>query len=538
MESTIDLHQKVCQQDPDWYQEYVLDILGEEFCSQQWAVDTTMKASSSSPPPTTTTTTATTLSSTDQQQSSTTTTTKIGNNNTINIPDEKLSSNKNKNNNNNKMSSTTVSTTSSPVVAIPNTVEWKLAVEKGSVDQKRNSTMDDNNDHQISSTIELLSDGILDGPMDVETDTVTIDHDQTEDQQEQQQQQVMNDDDTTIQSSSSEDRIKQVQGKEATTSSNETNQLLTVDDKKRTNQDMVVVGDTTTPLTLETPLTVQSKGAPIIPKTSTTSDTETESLSNENKNNTSTIQNTTIPVVNDDDQRVVVYRSIIGNVMTSVPLRNLTLLGYTVPQLERMQSDSLCVVVNDQIRIPRMGVPLQWCIQDKTAPAQVQVVDTEAQAEQLIQDDKEKSQQQKQQKRKDRKGAGSDGNDPPKSVDVSEARSKKNNDDKFAPKSSSSSSSSTHRKANQNLPPDTTDKRRLSSKSGPSRSKERLEVLSSRGSSWRNSEFDDDAHQVVKKEREQDSQRNTTAKGRSRRSARSCERSVGGLRNVQESVEK
>ncbi|KAG7345681.1 hypothetical protein IV203_033212 [Nitzschia inconspicua] len=488
MESTIDLHQMVFQQDPNWYQEYVLDILGEEFCSQQWAVDTTMKASSSLPsPPTATTTSATTtttiLSSTDQQSYPTT---KSGS-----IPDEKVSLN----NNNNKMSSTTVSTTSSTVVAIPNTVEWKLAVEKGSVsvDQKRNSTMDD--DHQISSEIELLSDGHLDEPMDVEMDTVTIDHDQTEDQQK-----VMNDDDTAIQSSSSEDLIKQVQGKEITTSSNETKLLLTVDDEKRTDEDLV--GDATA-LTLDTPLTVQSKSSSIIPKNSTTKEAVTESLAN--VNNTSKIQNTTIPVVNDDDdQRVVVYRSIIGNAMTSVPLRNLTLLGYTVPELERMQSDSLCVVVNDQIRIPRMGVPLQWCVQDKAAPAQVRVVDTEAQAERLIQDDIEKSQQQKQQKRKDRTGrAGPDGNDPPKSADVPETRSK-NNDDEFAPKSSSSSA---HRKAKQYPSPDTTNKRRLSSKSGPSRSKERLEVLSSRGSSWRNSELDDDAHQVVKKQRDLDSVR-------------------------------
>jgi hypothetical protein len=100
-----------------------------------------------------------------------------------------------------------------------------------------------------------------------------------------------------------------------------------------------------------------------------------------------TVKNATIKY-SDIDNRIVVYRNIVGNALTYVPMQNLTNLGYSLKEVEKMQSDSLCVVVSDQIRNPRMGVPLQWCIQDKNAQPQVQVVDSLEEAMQMIQDDK------------------------------------------------------------------------------------------------------------------------------------------------------
>jgi len=101
------------------------------------------------------------------------------------------------------------------------------------------------------------------------------------------------------------------------------------------------------------------------------------------------------------DQRIIVYRKIVGNTLTSVPLEKLIKLGYSVPELEKMQSDSLCVIVTDEIPNPRMGVPLQWCI-EKNSPPQVQIVDSKEQALKLIEEDGATQQQERRQRREEK----------------------------------------------------------------------------------------------------------------------------------------
>ncbi|KAL3919720.1 MAG: hypothetical protein SGILL_003616, partial [Bacillariaceae sp.] len=174
-------------------------------------------------------------------------------------------------------------------------------------------------------------------------------------------------------------------------------------------------------------------------------------------------------------QKTVVYRNIVGNDLTYVPLQNLTKLGYSITELEKMQSDSLCVVVNDQIRNPRMGVPLQWCLSDKNAPPQVQVVDSIQEALALMGDDEASQLQEKRQERED------------------------NLQKKKKRKSSDGSKSQYRRDQKKDNPLDAKARRRHgprpSQKEGRRQrqtdSNERMEVVSSKGSSWRNGATED-----------------------------------------------
>ncbi|VEU35007.1 unnamed protein product [Pseudo-nitzschia multistriata] len=85
----------------------------------------------------------------------------------------------------------------------------------------------------------------------------------------------------------------------------------------------------------------------------------------------------------DPDPRAVVYRNITGNAMTYAPLSDLFDLGYTVSDLERMQSEFLSIVVLDGRNRPSMGVPVQWKVKDPAAPPETRIVDSVGEASRI-----------------------------------------------------------------------------------------------------------------------------------------------------------
>jgi hypothetical protein len=66
-----------------------------------------------------------------------------------------------------------------------------------------------------------------------------------------------------------------------------------------------------------------------------------------------------------------------------------------------MKSDSLCVIVTDEIRNPRMGVPLQWCVKNRAEP-QVRILDSPEEAQKLIDDDDQTQRDDRRQKREEK----------------------------------------------------------------------------------------------------------------------------------------
>ena len=121
------------------------------------------------------------------------------------------------------------------------------------------------------------------------------------------------------------------------------------------------------------------------------------------------------------DQRVVMYRTIVGNSLTYEPLDKLIKLGYTVPELERIKSESLCVIVSDQIRNPRMGVPLQWCVKNRAEP-QVQIVDSPEEAQKVIDDDDLSQRENRRQKREDKQSSKESSTEPVMSEETESTR--------------------------------------------------------------------------------------------------------------------
>lgn len=105
------------------------------------------------------------------------------------------------------------------------------------------------------------------------------------------------------------------------------------------------------------------------------------------------------------DECVVVYRSIVGNTLTYVPLDNLTHLGYSPDEVTRIAPDAMCVIVTDQVRNPRMGVPLQWLIQKDqgTSSEAPQILDSSQQAQELMEQDELEQQERRQQRSKSRR---------------------------------------------------------------------------------------------------------------------------------------
>jgi hypothetical protein len=313
----IMLHQTIFQNDPDWYQQYVIDILGKEFCTQVWPITNTTLTSNM--PLTSVSVSAPTLAPTDQS---------------------------------------TDFADASPIVVKPSTLISKSVETEGKwpdVDQSQPS----------GNVIEKET---LSNPrIAVDTDG-PIQQDDVDDPDRKYHATYSKEERLSHPATTTETTVRDgIHGLE----SNLKNNTIQSDDSK---QGIESPSQTTT-LRLETPL-----AAPL--KSSTKE--EEVSLESSTRIGTPMIDNnldrkTAFPTTTDDhtiDQRVVVYREIIGNALTMVPLQNLTKMGYSVEELQRMQSDALCVVVNDQIRNLRMGIPFQWCLPNKSVPAQVLVVDS------------------------------------------------------------------------------------------------------------------------------------------------------------------
>ena len=80
--------------------------------------------------------------------------------------------------------------------------------------------------------------------------------------------------------------------------------------------------------------------------------------------------------VGSQDTRAIVYRNITGKTMTCVPLASLIDLGYEFSDLERIQAEFLSIVVLDQRQCPSMGIPSQWKIKDPRAKPEITLVDS------------------------------------------------------------------------------------------------------------------------------------------------------------------
>merc|ERR1740130_1295583 len=74
-----------------------------------------------------------------------------------------------------------------------------------------------------------------------------------------------------------------------------------------------------------------------------------------------------------------------GNAMTYVPLANLTELGYTVPELKRIQAEILSIIVLDKRMNPKIGgVPVQWKINDPNKSSEITIVNTTEEASKIV----------------------------------------------------------------------------------------------------------------------------------------------------------
>ena len=73
----------------------------------------------------------------------------------------------------------------------------------------------------------------------------------------------------------------------------------------------------------------------------------------------------------EDDQRLVVF----GIDQKTIPLSNLTKkLGYSEEDILSLQSDVLSVIINDKIQRPRLGLPSQWKVSGGSARQEVRIV--------------------------------------------------------------------------------------------------------------------------------------------------------------------
>ena len=81
----------------------------------------------------------------------------------------------------------------------------------------------------------------------------------------------------------------------------------------------------------------------------------------------------------------VIYRNITGNTMTYVPLANLIEMGYTVPEIKRIQSEILSIIVSDKRKKPKLGgVPVQWKISLLDVPPEITIVDSIREASEIV----------------------------------------------------------------------------------------------------------------------------------------------------------
>ena len=88
------------------------------------------------------------------------------------------------------------------------------------------------------------------------------------------------------------------------------------------------------------------------------------------------------------DNGIIVFQNL-GQRLQLIPLSNLTALGYTVGEVTMLQADALAVIVNDSIQRPRLGVPPQWKYNAANSPPnqRVRFVENLDEAEQLLQTD-------------------------------------------------------------------------------------------------------------------------------------------------------
>jgi hypothetical protein len=97
----------------------------------------------------------------------------------------------------------------------------------------------------------------------------------------------------------------------------------------------------------------------------------------------------TIPSITtaESDARVAVFQDL-GEKLNSIPLKDLLALGYRTEDIKVLQADALAVIVNDEIKRPRVGVPPQWKISSEAPDRQrVQLVDNADQARRLVESD-------------------------------------------------------------------------------------------------------------------------------------------------------
>ena len=95
-----------------------------------------------------------------------------------------------------------------------------------------------------------------------------------------------------------------------------------------------------------------------------------------------------------EEVRILLYRNI-GNTLTSIPLFNLTKLGYRAEEIQMLQSDALAVIVNDGISRPRMGLPPQWKMKQGQTNPDIQLVSSQKDAQTLLEADQAKRRRQR-----------------------------------------------------------------------------------------------------------------------------------------------
>lgn len=99
-----------------------------------------------------------------------------------------------------------------------------------------------------------------------------------------------------------------------------------------------------------------------------------------------------------DGAEIVLYRDI-GRKLRMVPLKNLATLGYTAADIAKFESDSLSIIVEDNIPRPKTGVPVQWKLSNSESSCGVFFVATVEDAERIIQMDAESQSQEKSKER-------------------------------------------------------------------------------------------------------------------------------------------
>ena len=333
----IEIHQNVYQSDPGWYKEYVLDVLGEEFCIDRWPVlfnetPTTIAA-------TTTTTTATATSST-------ATITKLSPNESEEEKEKKEASEQ----------------TSGPELMIAN-VTASDSDEMNTDSVYSDEEGDDNNNmtigskEEISSIAEIETDDANDNITDA-IDETNIDNNATTStilsEMNIENKTIVKDYEPSSSLGSESETIESIE----VTFDNSQDSDLNFNDKNNTNNEEI--NDSSNPsISHETPVSTNTENVDKV-----NIDIDIHDDTNETSSASSSSSKTLVISEQSDkeDNRVVVYRNIVGNTLTYESLANLTALGYSEKEITRIRPDSLSIIVTDRIRNLKMGVPRQWLL--------------------------------------------------------------------------------------------------------------------------------------------------------------------------------